>query len=227
MTARGSIAPATRRRWSARCAASPRRSRRLPQLHGEGRRDLPDRVRALRPGSLNSLWGHGQGDAPSHQGRRAEVDLHHGLAACEENVRSRIALSFPSAVHRRQSAVGQRRLRMVVYLEKLWGVHFAMGAPGALVRGLVGWSRAGQPHPLSLPGRAHPRGERRRHRRTARDRRGDQGDIVVSNADANWTYDKLLPEEAKKRRDEAALADALAHRGISYGTSARPGASRM
>jgi phytoene desaturase len=84
-------------------------------------------------------------------------------------------------------------------LERRWGVHFAMGGTGAVVQGLVdllegqgGVLRFGSEvrRILVEDGRACgvelADGERL------------PADIVVSNADAAWTYRMMLPESARK-----------------------------
>ena len=47
--------------------------------------------------------------------------------------RLRIVVQLPSAADRRQSVPRQRDLLPDPYLERRWGVHFAMGGTGALV----------------------------------------------------------------------------------------------
>jgi phytoene desaturase len=82
---------------------------------------------------------------------------------------------------------------LIAWLERKWGVHFAMGGTGALVRGLVdlveglgGQIRYGATVDRILV-----------EKRTARGVRLESGeqiaaDIVVSNADAAWTYRHLV-----------------------------------
>ncbi len=89
---------------------------------------------------------------------------------------------------------------LIAFLERKWGVHFSMGGTGALVTGLVQLI-------TSLGGDIHL-GEDVEEI-TVRDRRatgirlgsGDSvsADIVVSNADAAWTYRHLVPASARSR----------------------------
>ncbi len=48
---------------------------------------------------------------------------------------------LPPAAGRRQPVQRQLRLRLIAFLERRWGVHFAMGGTGALVRGMAGLIR--------------------------------------------------------------------------------------
>jgi phytoene desaturase len=89
---------------------------------------------------------------------------------------------------------------LIPYLERQWGVHFAMGGTGQVVAGLADLIK-GQGNPircgveveqiLVTSGRAT--GVRLKGGETV------AADIVVSNADSAWTYRKLLPPEARKR----------------------------
>jgi phytoene desaturase len=89
---------------------------------------------------------------------------------------------------------------LIPYLERQWGVHFAMGGTGQVVVGLADLIK-GQGNTLRCgveveqilvtSGRA--RGVRLKGGETI------DADIVVSNADSAWTYRKLLPPETRKR----------------------------
>jgi len=89
---------------------------------------------------------------------------------------------------------------LIAFLERKWGVHFAMGGTGALVRGL-----AGLLSDLDCPVRL---GEEVRRITVERGRAtgvrlasGEHlpAEIVVSNADSAWTYRYLVPKEARRR----------------------------
>ena len=89
---------------------------------------------------------------------------------------------------------------LIPYLERRWGVHFAMGGTGQVVRGLAGLIH-GQGNTLRCnaeveqiivsDGRA--RGVRLISNETI------AADVVVSNADSAWTYRKLLPSASRRR----------------------------
>jgi len=89
---------------------------------------------------------------------------------------------------------------LISFLERRWGVHFAMGGTGSLVRGLVSLIEG--------------QGGAVRYDSDVAEITVDQGkatgvrlaggetiasDIVVSNADAAWTYGRLLAGTARKR----------------------------
>lgn len=89
---------------------------------------------------------------------------------------------------------------LIAFLERKWGVHYAMGGTGALVDGLVGLIdglggtiRLGADvEAITLDGR-RATGVRLASGETI------EADLVVSNADVAWTYRHLLPEKARKR----------------------------
>lgn len=88
---------------------------------------------------------------------------------------------------------------LIAYLERKWGVHYAMGGTGALVRGLArlaeergGRFRLGEEVDEILVENGRAAGVRLAS--------GERiaADLVVSNADAAWTYRRLLPESARR-----------------------------
>jgi phytoene desaturase len=89
---------------------------------------------------------------------------------------------------------------LIAFLERRWGVHFAMGGTGRLVRGLVGLIegqgnrvRCGQAVEQILVRDGRACGVRLAS--------GEQVDaeVVVSNADSAWTYRHLLAPIHRKR----------------------------
>ena len=89
---------------------------------------------------------------------------------------------------------------LIPYLEKQFGVHYAMGGMGALVRGLVslvesqgGELRFGAEVDEILVRNSAATGVRLVSGETI------DADIVVSNADSAWTYRKLVPASARWR----------------------------
>jgi len=89
---------------------------------------------------------------------------------------------------------------LVAHLERHWGVHFAMGGTGRLVEGLAGLI-AGQGNSVRLNTEVREI--------TVSNRAADgvllasgeriKADIVVSNADAAWTYRHLIRPEHRRR----------------------------
>ncbi|NKC33963.1 phytoene desaturase family protein [Falsiroseomonas selenitidurans] len=114
---------------------------------------------------------------------------------------------------------------LIAHLERLHGVHYAMGGMGAVVDGLVGLMR-------QQGGRLRCKAEVTRITETGGRASGIDladgthiaADIVVSNADVGWTYTKLLGRHPRKRWTDAKLA--RAHYSMSlfvwyFGTSRR------
>jgi phytoene desaturase len=89
---------------------------------------------------------------------------------------------------------------LIAFLERRWGVHFAMGGTGRLVTGLVeliegqgGTIRYDtEVRSITVSGRTATGVELASGERLA-------ADIVVSNADSAWTYRHLLPAAVRRR----------------------------
>ncbi|MDE2148052.1 MAG: phytoene desaturase, partial [Burkholderiales bacterium] len=95
---------------------------------------------------------------------------------------------------------------LIAYLERRWGVHFAMGGTGRLVSGLVGLIE-GQGGSVRCRQRV---AEITVAGGTATGVRMDDGrliaaDAVVSNCDSAWTYRHLLPAAHRRRWTDAKL----------------------
>jgi phytoene desaturase len=89
---------------------------------------------------------------------------------------------------------------LIAFLERKWGVHFAMGGTGRLVQGLVGLVktqgnevRCGEEATEIIVTKGTATGVRLSSDETI------AADVVVSNADAAWTYRYLLPSEFRHR----------------------------
>lgn len=138
---------------------------------------------------------------------------------------------------------------LIAFLERRWGVHFAMGGTGALVNGLVGLveqmggelrlgtevnqilvqpadgsSRGGLLNGL-LKGRSAP-GKRRGRAAGVQLNNGERihADLVVSNADSAFTYRHLIPETYRTRWTNDALDKARYSMGLFvwyFGTDKR------
>lgn len=89
---------------------------------------------------------------------------------------------------------------LISFLERKWGVHFAMGGTGAIVEGLVGLIE-GQGNEVRY--RAEVSRIVVENGRACgvvlKSGQSIRADVVVSNADPAWTYRYLLPETARKR----------------------------
>jgi phytoene desaturase len=89
---------------------------------------------------------------------------------------------------------------LIAFLERRWGVHFAMGGTGKLVEGLVrmiegqgGSLRCGAEVTEILTRQGMATGVRLAGGESV------HADIVVSNADSAWTYKELLPGITRQR----------------------------
>ncbi len=98
---------------------------------------------------------------------------------------------------------------LIAFLERRWGVHFAMGGTGALVAGLVDLihGQGGsvlcntEVSSITVEGRRATGVELASGERIA-------ADIVVSNADSAWTYRHLVPAASRRRWTDRRLARA-------------------
>jgi phytoene desaturase len=95
---------------------------------------------------------------------------------------------------------------LIAFLERTWGVHFPMGGTGSLVRGMVGiLERQGATMRL---GTTIEEITVERGRATGVRLEGGEhvaADIVVSNADAAFTYKRLLRPEHRRRWTDARI----------------------
>jgi phytoene desaturase len=114
--------------------------------------------------------------------------------------RLRIVLSFHPLLIGGNPFSASSIYSLIAFLERRWGVHFAMGGTGQIVRGLVGLIEGqggvvrynAEVRQITLEGRtatgvALANGEK------------IPADIVVSNADSAWTYRYLLPPGSRRR----------------------------
>jgi len=114
--------------------------------------------------------------------------------------RLRVAMSFHPLLIGGNPLSVPAMFCLIHHLERKWGVHFAMGGTGELVKGLVGLIQ-GQGNVVRyncevsqiLVEHGHATGV------ALADGTRIPADIVVSNADAAWTYNELLPTTARKR----------------------------
>jgi phytoene desaturase len=89
---------------------------------------------------------------------------------------------------------------LISFLERRWGVYSAMGGTGSLVRGLVGLieGQGGEIRCNATVTEITLQGRRATGVRLA-DGECIPADVVVSNADAAWTYRHLVPAGARRR----------------------------
>jgi phytoene desaturase len=89
---------------------------------------------------------------------------------------------------------------LISFLERRWGVYSAMGGTGSLVKGLVGLIE-GQGGRIKCNAEVAEITTEGRRATGVRLAGGEwvPADVVVSNADAAWTYRHLVPAAARKR----------------------------
>jgi phytoene desaturase len=125
----------------------------------------------------------------------------HGLVSqYVKDERLRIALSFHPLFVGGNPFDTTAVYCLISHLERKWGVHFAMGGTGALVRGLVGLIR-GQGGAVRLGAEVAEIVVEDGAAKGVRLADGTRiaADVVVSNADAAYTYKKLLPAAVRRR----------------------------
>ncbi len=119
---------------------------------------------------------------------------------------------------------------MIHYLERQWGVWYAMGGTGALVEALGRLIRGlGGELLLSAPVRrilvdSGPDGRPRARGVLLQDGREIPADVVVSNADVTHTYGQLIEPRWRRRMSDrklAGLRDAMSLVVIYFGTKRR------
>lgn len=140
----------------------------------------------------------------------------HGLVArYVRDERLRIALGFHPLFIGGSPFTATAVLTLISALERRWGVHFPIGGTGRLIAGLVdlirgqgGRLRCGADvREITLDGR-RATGVRLATGETI------AADVVVSNADATFTYGKLLPASARWHWTDARLARARQSMGL-------------
>ena len=144
---------------------------------------------------------------PSMMKMRAWRSIYKMAATHLKDPKLRIVLSFhPLLIGGNPFAV-TCVYSLITSLERKFGVHWAMGGTGALVRGLVGLIEgAGGELRCNAEVQAHHDVENRGGKPTATGvtlANGEtlRADIVVSNADTAWTYRHLIEARAPSSLD--------------------------
>jgi phytoene desaturase len=131
----------------------------------------------------------------------------HGLAARHvRDERLRMVLTFQSLLVGGNPFATTSVYCLIAYLERQWGVHFAMGGTGRLVQGLVKLIAAQGGQVLCDHGVEEilvEDGVACGVRLASGERVA--ADVVVSNADSAWTYRHLLPSVKRRRWTDARL----------------------
>ncbi|HXF64302.1 MAG TPA: phytoene desaturase family protein, partial [Caldilineaceae bacterium] len=92
---------------------------------------------------------------------------------------------------------------LIHYLEREWGVHYALGGTGALVAamGRLLADLGGKVHLNTEVAEVLVEGKRATGVRLA-DGQVERADVVVSNADVAWTYLNLIPSSARRKNSD-------------------------
>lgn len=146
---------------------------------------------------------------------RAWQSVHATVARHVRDPRLRIALSFHPLLIGGNPFAASAVYCLIAALERRWGVHYAMGGTGALVRGLAGLvGRLGG----TLRFGAEVAGITVRDGRATGVRLADgetiAARIVVSNADSAHTYGTLVPAQHRRRWTDRKLARARTSMGL-------------
>jgi len=141
------------------------------------------------------------------------------------NEKLRIAFSFHPLLIGGNPFTTTAYYCLVGHLERLHGVHYAMGGTGAIVKGLCGLIE-GQGGTLRMNAEVEQITVERGRAAGLRLVGGERiaADVVVSNADVGWTYSKLLSEHKRRRWTDRRLARARYSMSLVvwyFGTSKR------
>jgi phytoene desaturase len=113
--------------------------------------------------------------------------------------RLRVAFSFHPLLIGGNPFTASAIYTLIPFLERKWGVHFAMGGTGAAVKGLARLVE-GQGNTIRCNAEVEQILVTNGRATGVRLASGETiaADVVVSNADSAWTYRKMLPPEARK-----------------------------
>ena len=123
-----------------------------------------------------------------------------------QNEKLRLAFSFHPLLIGGNPFTTTSYYCLIAHLERTFGVHYAIGGTGALVRGLVGLveRQGGELRCDADVERILVNGRRATGVQLANGER-IAADIVVSNADPAWTYSRLLSQQTRRRWSDAKL----------------------
>jgi len=134
------------------------------------------------------------------------LTVHRKVSRFFRNEKLRVAFSFHPLLIGGNPLTTTAYYCLIAHLERLHGVHYAIGGTGAIVRGLVrliegigGRLRCDAEVAEILVEQGRAAGVRLAGGEIIR------ADIVVSNADVGWTYGKLLAAHPRRRWSDAKL----------------------
>lgn len=137
------------------------------------------------------------------------------VAGYVKDERLRVVLSFHPLLIGGNPFTATSIYCLIAFLERKWGVHFAMGGTGRLIEGLVGLIQ-GQGGTVRCDAEVEAILVEGRKAVGVRLASGERipAEIVVSNADSAWTYRRLLPPERRRRWTDRRLARARYSMGL-------------
>ncbi len=150
----------------------------------------------------------------------------HGLVSrFIKDERLRVVFSFHPLLIGGNPFTASAIYTLIPYLERRWGVHFAMGGTGQVVIGLANLI-AGQGNTIRCNAEVAQITVENKRATGVRLATGETipADIVVSNADSAWTYRMLLPPEARRRWTDRKLDRSRSSMGLFlwyFGTNRR------
>jgi phytoene desaturase len=148
--------------------------------------------------------------APQLMRLRADRSVYSTVARFVKNEHVRQALSFHSLLVGGNPFDTSAIYTLIHYLERKWGVFFPRGGTGALVRGMLDlFQELGGEIRLSAPVEdidVQSRGGQHRHLVTTVERKREEFDLVVSNADIHHTYSTLYKSHPQARRQARKIA---------------------
>ena len=126
--------------------------------------------------------------------------VHELAARCVREPKLQFALSFHPLFLGGNPFATTAVYGLVAFLERRWGVHFAMGGTGSLVTGLVDLIK-GQGNEVQYNREVAAITVESQRATGVRLASGETipADLVVSNADSAWTYRHLLPAGVSRR----------------------------
>jgi len=133
--------------------------------------------------------------------------VHSSVAKYIKDPRLRMVFSFHSLLIGGNPFSVTSIYTLIAFLERRYGVHFPMGGTNRLVAGMAGLIE-GQGNTIRCNAEVSEITVKNGRATGVRLASGDTipADIVVSNADAAWTYRHLLPAEARRRWSDRRLA---------------------
>jgi len=137
---------------------------------------------------------------------RADRSVHAHVSKRFKDERLRIGMGFHPLFLGGNPFKATSIYSMVAYLERAFGVHFAMGGTGKLAEGMAGLIE-GQGNTIRYKAEVDQILVKDNRACGVHLKSGEtiDADIVVSNADSAWTYKMMVPPENRKRWTNAKL----------------------